>query len=261
HARLRHEGGALQGTRAPGPDQGPRAPERRRPAGEHPARGDRHRGLPPVAAPGGPAPCRGGGQVPAGQHRHLHARRRLARHHARRRTHLPPRIARPDHRGPRLERAGTMSGPTPLAPRPTWRSALGHVASLTLPRRSDYTGLSRSWRGDLVAGVTVGVVALPLALGFGVASGVGPAAGLITAIVAGFVAAVLGGSHLQVSGPTGAMTVVLIPVVARYGTEAVFALSILAGVMVIIMGLVGMGRLVSIIPWPVVEGLTLGIGV
>ncbi|MCM3662080.1 SulP family inorganic anion transporter [Georgenia satyanarayanai] len=154
-----------------------------------------------------------------------------------------------------------MSGPTPLAARATWRSALRHVASLTLPRRSDYTGLSRSWRGDLVAGVTVGVVALPLALGFGVASGVGPAAGLITAIVAGFVAAVLGGSHLQVSGPTGAMTVVLIPVVARYGTEAVFALSILAGVLVIIMGLVGMGRLVSVIPWPVVEGFTLGIGV
>ncbi|HLT85132.1 MAG TPA: SulP family inorganic anion transporter [Phototrophicaceae bacterium] len=154
-----------------------------------------------------------------------------------------------------------MSGPTPLAPRLTWRLAARHVASLTLPRRADYAGLSRSWRTDLLAGVTVGVVALPLALGFGVASGVGPAAGLITAIVAGFVAAVLGGSHLQVSGPTGAMTVVLVPVVARYGADAVFALSILAGVLVVVMGLVGMGRLVSVIPWPVVEGFTLGIGV
>jgi len=154
-----------------------------------------------------------------------------------------------------------MSGPTPLAPRLSWRSAGRYLASLTLPRRSDYTGLARSWRSDLMAGVTVAVVALPLALGFGVASGVGPAAGLITAIVAGFVAAVFGGSHLQVSGPTGAMTVVLIPVVARYGPEAVFALSILAGVLVVIMGLVGMGRLVQVIPWPVVEGFTLGIGV
>ena len=112
-----------------------------------------------------------------------------------------------------------------------------------------------------MAGLTVGIVALPLALGFGVASGVGAAAGLITAIVAGLVAAVLGGSHLQVSGPTGAMTVVLVPVVARYGPEAVFALSILAGLLVVVMGLVGMGRLVSVIPWPVVEGFTLGIGV
>lgn len=154
-----------------------------------------------------------------------------------------------------------MSQLSPLVYRGGWRGALRHFASLTLPQRSDYDRLGRTWRGDLVAGVTVGIVALPLALGFGVASGVGAAAGLVTAIVAGFVAAVFGGSHLQVSGPTGAMTVVLIPVVARYGTEAVFALSILAGVMVIIMGLVGMGRLVSIIPWPVVEGFTLGIGV
>lgn len=148
-----------------------------------------------------------------------------------------------------------------LAQRATWRGAIRHIARVTLPNRADYKGLGRTWRGDLIAGVTVGIVALPLALGFGVASGVGAAAGLVTAIVAGFVAAVFGGSHLQVSGPTGAMTVVLIPVVARYGTEAVFALAILAGVIVIIMGLAGMGRLVSVIPWPVVEGFTLGIGV
>ena len=84
----------------------------------------------------------------------------------------------------------------------------------SLPRRSDYDGLRSSWRGDLLAGVTVGVVALPLALAFGVTSGVGAAAGLITAIVAGLVAGVFGGSSLQVSGPTGAMTVVLLPIVA-----------------------------------------------
>ncbi|HLS49317.1 MAG TPA: SulP family inorganic anion transporter [Actinomycetaceae bacterium] len=154
-----------------------------------------------------------------------------------------------------------MSQLSPLVRRGGWRGLARHLATLTLPQREDYDRLGRTWRGDLIAGVTVGIVALPLALGFGVASGVGAAAGLVTAIVAGFVAAVFGGSHLQVSGPTGAMTVVLIPVVARYGVDAVFALAVLAGVLVIIMGLVGMGRLVSIIPWPVVEGFTLGIGV
>jgi SulP family sulfate permease len=154
-----------------------------------------------------------------------------------------------------------MSTIPALQPRFTWRGAARRLAALTLPRRGDYAELPRSWRHDLVAGVTVGIVALPLALGFGVASGVGAAAGLVTAIVAGFVAAVLGGSHLQVSGPTGAMTVVLVPVVARYGVDAVFALSILAGFLIVLMGLMGMGKLVSVIPWPVVEGFTLGIGV
>jgi SulP family sulfate permease len=148
-----------------------------------------------------------------------------------------------------------------LQPRWTWAVVARRAAGLVLPRRGDYAELPRSWRRDLTAGLTVGIVALPLALGFGVASGVGAAAGLVTAIVAGLVAAVLGGSHLQVSGPTGAMTVVLVPVVARYGAEAVFALSILAGLLVVVMGLVGMGRLVAVIPWPVVEGFTLGIGV
>ena len=71
--------------------------------------------------------------------------------------------------------------------------------------------MRRTWRGDLLAGVTVGIVALPLALAFGVTSGAGAEAGLITAIVAGLVAAVFGGSNIQVSGPTGAMVVVLAP--------------------------------------------------
>ena len=135
------------------------------------------------------------------------------------------------------------------------------LARRSLPRRADYTGLKRSWRTDLLAGLTVAIVALPLALGFGVSSGMGAAAGLTTAIVAGAVAAVLGGSHLQVSGPTGAMTVVLIPVVARYGTEAVAVVAIMAGILVIAAGLGGLGRLVAYIPWPVVEGFTFGIGV
>src|SRR6187455_398937 len=90
-----------------------------------------------------------------------------------------------------------------------------------LPRRSDYAGVRRSWRRDVLAGLTVGVVALPLALAFGISSGVGAAAGLITAVVAGLVAAVFGGSHVQVSGPTGAMAVVLAPIVSMHGVGAV----------------------------------------
>ncbi|HHT12488.1 MAG TPA: SulP family inorganic anion transporter [Propionibacterium sp.] len=129
------------------------------------------------------------------------------------------------------------------------------------PVPSDYAGLRQSWAKDLVAGITVGVVALPLALGFGVASGAGAAAGLITAIVAGLVAAIFGGSHLQVSGPTGAMTVVLLPVIAKYGLGVVPLLAILGGIIVVGMALTAVGRSVEFIPFPVVEGFTMGIGV
>ena len=130
-----------------------------------------------------------------------------------------------------------------------------------LPGRGDYAGLRTSWRVDLVAGLTVGVVALPLALGFGVASGVGPTAGIVTAIVAGIVAAVFGGSSVQVSGPTGAMAVVLAPIVAHDGARSVAAVAVIAGVMVLLMGVAGLGRLVRFVPWPVLEGFTVGIAV
>lgn len=128
-----------------------------------------------------------------------------------------------------------------------------------LPSRADYTGIRQFWRADLLAGITVGIVALPLALAFGVSSGVGAEAGLITAIVAGLVAAVMGGSPVQVSGPTGAMVVVLAPVVAVHGTGSVALLSLMAGLLVCILGISGLGRAVAFIPWPVVEGFTLGI--
>ncbi|WP_199584090.1 SulP family inorganic anion transporter [Blastococcus sp. TF02A-30] len=130
-----------------------------------------------------------------------------------------------------------------------------------LPRRADYAGLRRSWPRDLAAGVTVGVVALPLALAFGVASGVGAAPGLITAVVAGAVAAVLGGSSLQVSGPTGAMTVVLVPVAAEHGAGAVYPVAVMAGVLVVAAAVLRLGRLLAYVPWPLVEGFTLGIAV
>jgi len=136
----------------------------------------------------------------------------------------------------------------------------GHLRSL-LPSAGDYRGARRTWRGDLVAGLTVGIVALPLALGFGISSGVGAEAGLITAIVAGVIAAVFGGSHVQVSGPTGAMVVVLAPIVAVHGVSAVAVVSLLAGAIVVIAGVARLGRAVSFIPWPVIEGFTLGIAV
>ena len=140
---------------------------------------------------------------------------------------------------------------------------LTHVSRLPslLPSPRDYAELKTSWTKDLIAGATVGIVALPLALGFGVASGVGAAAGMVTAVVAGIVAAIFGGSHLQVSGPTGAMTVVLLPVIAQHGLGAVPTLAILAGIFVIAMGLTGLGRSVDLIPYSVVEGFTMGIGV
>lgn len=128
-----------------------------------------------------------------------------------------------------------------------------------LPSRRDYEGLRSSWRADVVAGATVGVVALPLALGFGVASGLGATAGLVTAIVAGLVAAVFGGSNVQVSGPTGAMTVVLVPLVARQGPSAVATVATLAGIFVVIAAVTGLGQLLAYLPWPLVEGFTLGI--
>lgn len=154
-----------------------------------------------------------------------------------------------------------MTGvPVAVPDAPPTPSAWGNLAAL-LPGRADYAALSRSWRSDLLAGLTVGVVALPLALAFGITTGLGAAAGLTTAIVAGLVAAIFGGSNLQVSGPTGAMTVVLVPLVARHGADAVVIVGVFAGVLVVAAGLLRLGRVLAYIPWPVIEGFTLGIAV
>jgi len=136
----------------------------------------------------------------------------------------------------------------------------GHLASL-LPHPSDYRGLSTRWRADVLAGLTVGIVALPLALAFGVSSGAGAESGIITAIVAGTVAAICGGSHVQVSGPTGAMVVVLAPILAHRGAGALALVTLMAGAMVMAAGFLRLGRLINLIPWPVIEGFTLGIAV
>lgn len=129
------------------------------------------------------------------------------------------------------------------------------------PRRADYREVPRSWRRDLLAGVTVGVVALPLALAFGVSSGAGAASGVVTAIIAGIIAAVFGGSNVQVSGPTGAMVVVLGPVIAAHGLAVLPVVCVMAGGIVLLAGMLRVGNAVTFIPWPVIEGFTLGIAV
>lgn len=130
-----------------------------------------------------------------------------------------------------------------------------------LPRRSDYVRARHGWKTDLVAGVTVGIVALPLALAFGITTGMGAQSGMITAIVAGLIAAIFGGSNVQVSGPTGAMTVVLVPIVARYGTDAVLVVGVIAGIFVTAAAFGRLGRYLAYIPWPVIEGFTVGIAI
>ncbi len=128
-----------------------------------------------------------------------------------------------------------------------------------LPKAADYD--RKSVKFDLLAGITVAFVALPLALGFGVTSGAGATAGIITAIVAGVVAAIFGGSDFQITGPTGAMTAVLLPIVAVHGPGALPILGVGAGLILIVLGFAGIGRYVRYIPWPVVTGFTNGIGV
>ncbi|WP_217555613.1 SulP family inorganic anion transporter [Streptomyces sp. GbtcB6] len=134
----------------------------------------------------------------------------------------------------------------------------GRITAL-LPGRSDLAEIRRDPRRDLLAGLTVAIVALPLALGFGVSSGLGAEAGLATAVVAGALAAVFGGSNLQVSGPTGAMTVVLVPIVAAHGPTGVLTVGLMAGVMLVALALLKAGKYMQYVPAPVVEGFTLGI--
>ncbi|PMR59089.1 sodium-independent anion transporter [Verrucosispora sp. ts21] len=136
----------------------------------------------------------------------------------------------------------------------------GRVRAL-LPGRADLAAVRRAPRRDLLAGLTVAIVALPLALAFGVTSGLGAEAGLITAVVAGAVAAVFGGSNLQVSGPTGAMTVVLVPIVAQFGANGVLLVGAMAGVILLVLAFARFGRFVRYLPVPVIEGFTAGIAV
>ncbi|KXZ57463.1 C4-dicarboxylic acid transporter DauA [Brevibacterium ravenspurgense] len=134
------------------------------------------------------------------------------------------------------------------------------VARLS-PRLSDYAELRSSWLRDIMAGITVGIVAIPLALAFAIASGAPAEMGLITGVVAGFVAAIFGGSHVQVSGPTGAMVVILLPIATEFGYQALPIVAIMGGILVIAAAVLKLGRVVAFIPWPVIEGFTLGIAI
>jgi SulP family sulfate permease len=112
---------------------------------------------------------------------------------------------------------------------------------------------------DLVAGVTVGLVALPLAMAFAISSGMSPQAGVYCAIVTGFVISALGGSNVQIGGPTGAFVVVVAGIIAQYGIDGLFMCTMMAGVLLVVMGLTGSGTAVRYIPRPVVVGFTNGI--
>ncbi|MEV0618847.1 SulP family inorganic anion transporter [Nonomuraea sp. NPDC050404] len=118
--------------------------------------------------------------------------------------------------------------------------------------------MGRQPRTDLLAGLTVAIVALPLALAFGISSGLGAASGLATAVVAGSLAALFGGSALQVSGTSGAMTVMLMPIMSAHGAGGVLTVGLLAGVLLVALGLAGAGRYMALVPAPVVAGFTVG---
>ncbi|MBK9291660.1 MAG: STAS domain-containing protein [Bacteroidetes bacterium] len=114
---------------------------------------------------------------------------------------------------------------------------------------------------DLTAGLIVGVVALPLAIAFGIASGVSPEQGLITAIIAGFLISLLGGSRVQIGGPTGAFIVIVYGVVQQYGVDGLLVATLMAGLMLIAMGLLRLGSIIKFMPYPIVVGFTSGIAV
>src|SRR3954464_11524674 len=109
---------------------------------------------------------------------------------------------------------------------------------------------------DVIAGITVGLIALPLAMAFAIASGLSPQAGIYCAIVTGFLISLLGGSRTQIGGPTGAFVVVIAGIIAAHGVDGLFLCTMMAGLMLIVMGLTGMGSAVRFIPRPIVIGFT-----
>ena len=114
---------------------------------------------------------------------------------------------------------------------------------------------------DLIAGVIVAVVAIPLAIAFGISSGVGPTEGLVTAIIAGFLISALGGSKVQIGGPTGAFIVIIYGIIQQHGLTGLLIATIMAGILLIIMGLFKMGNVIKFVPYPVIIGFTAGIAV
>src|SRR5271170_3680103 len=119
----------------------------------------------------------------------------------------------------------------------------------------------RKFFSDLAAGITVGIVALPLAMAFGIASGATPQAGIFTAVIAGFIISALGGSRVQIGGPTGAFIVIVYGIIAQYGLANLYICTIMAGVILVIMGFSRLGTVIKFIPLPVTLGFTNGIAV
>lgn len=114
---------------------------------------------------------------------------------------------------------------------------------------------------DMMAGLIVGVVALPLAIAFGIASGVSPEKGIVTAIIAGFVISLLGGSRVQIGGPTGAFIVIIYGIIQQYGEKGLLVATLMAGVLLVLMGLCRLGTVIKFIPYPIIVGFTSGIAV
>ncbi|MBQ6574059.1 MAG: sulfate permease [Bacteroidales bacterium] len=119
----------------------------------------------------------------------------------------------------------------------------------------------QTFTADLIAGVIVGIIALPLAIAFGIASGVSPQQGLITAVVAGFLVSFFGGSHFLIGGPTGAFIVIVYGIVAQYGISGLIVATVLAGIILVLMGAFKLGSIIKFIPYPIVVGFTSGIAV
>ncbi|KAA6308707.1 Sulfate permease, partial [termite gut metagenome] len=112
---------------------------------------------------------------------------------------------------------------------------------------------------DIMAGIIVGIVALPLAIAFGIASGVSPEKGIVTAIIAGFVISFLGGSKVQIGGPTGAFIVIVYGIIQQYGETGLIIATIMAGVILVLLGVLKLGVVIKFIPYPIVVGFTSGI--
>lgn len=119
----------------------------------------------------------------------------------------------------------------------------------------------KTFSSDLMAGIIVGIVALPLAIAFGIASGVSPEKGIITAIVAGFIISALGGSKVQIGGPTGAFIIIISGIISQYGIQGLTVATLMAGVFLILMGVLRLGTIIKYIPYPIVVGFTSGIAV
>lgn len=118
-----------------------------------------------------------------------------------------------------------------------------------------------TFMSDLMAGIIVGIVALPLAIAFGIASGVSPEKGIITAIIAGFIISLLGGSKVQIGGPTGAFIVIIYGIIQQYGEAGLIVATLMAGVLLILLGVFKLGAVIKFIPYPIIVGFTSGIAV